>query len=114
IASLALFEEAGMAGLQAKMRSLHAFICEGIESRLGHHLQCVTPRDAGRHGAQVSLRVRAGRDAGRRLFEGLAARGVVADWREPDILRVAAVPLYNTHRDAARLLTLLAQLLEAA
>jgi kynureninase len=71
----------------------------------------VTPRDAAGQGCQLSLRVRAGRDAGRRLFEHLSAQGVVADWREPDILRFAAVPLYNQYADIARLVQRLGSLL---
>ena len=64
----------------------------------------LTPRDAARRGNQLSLRLPAGRDAGRRAFEALGASGVVADWREPDILRIAPAPLYNRYRTLARLL----------
>jgi kynureninase len=52
------------------------------------------------------VRVRAGRDAGRALFERLGAQGVVLDWREPDVLRFAPVPLYNRFEDVARLVLL--------
>ena len=62
-------------------------------------IACLTPRDAKRRGCQVSLRVRAGREAGRRLFEKLGQSGVVADWREPDVIRIAPVPLYNTFEE---------------
>ena len=62
----------------------------------------VTPRDPMRRGCQLSLRVRGGRDRGRALFEFLAARGVLGDWREPDVIRIAPVPLYNTYGDVLR------------
>jgi kynureninase len=47
------------------------------------------------------LRLRAGREAGRLVFEDLGASGIVADWREPDILRIAPVPLYNRYAELA-------------
>jgi kynureninase len=103
LASLALFDAAGMQALRAKSRAMNAFLLEELDARFGRQLQCVTPRDAARQGCQLSLRVRAGRDAGRNLFEQLTTQGIVADWREPDILRFAAVPLYNQFADLARL-----------
>ncbi|MGC4028354.1 MAG: kynureninase [Steroidobacteraceae bacterium] len=111
LASLQIFDEAGIPALRAKSLSLDAFLRRHLAARFGALLQAVTPAAAARHGCQLSLRVRAGRDAGRALFEGLAARGVVADWREPDILRIAPAPLYNTHADVARLLIQLDELL---
>jgi kynureninase len=103
LASLALFDAAGMQALRAKSVAMNAFLLDALDARFGTQLQCVTPRDPAQQGCQLSLRVRAGRDAGRRLFEHLAAQGVVADWREPDILRFAAVPMYNQFADIARL-----------
>jgi kynureninase len=104
LASLALFESAGMAALRAKSVALNALLLEQIDARHAAHLQCVTPRDAAQRGCQLSLRVRAGRAAGRELFEQLSARGIVLDWREPDILRIAPVPLYNRFADVAQFL----------
>jgi kynureninase len=104
LVSLAMFEAAGMAALRAKSLAMNALLLGEIESRHAGRLQCVTPRDAAQRGCQVSLRVRAGRDTGRALFEQLGTQGVVLDWREPDILRLAPVPLYNRYEDIARLL----------
>ncbi len=103
LASLALFDAAGMQALRAKSLAMNALLLDELDARFDQQLQCVTPRDAAHQGCQLSLRVRTGRDAGRRLFEHLTAQGVVADWREPDILRFAAVPLYNQYADIARL-----------
>jgi kynureninase len=77
---------------------------------LSDTLQIVTPRDPERRGAQLSLRVLAGRGltgraAGRDLFEYLASRGVLGDWREPDVIRISPAPLYNTRTDILRFAT---------
>ena len=65
-------------------------------------LQVVTPRDAAQRGCQLSIRVIGGRERGRDLFDFLATRGVLGDWREPDVIRISPVPLYNTHADVLR------------
>ena len=104
LASLALFDSAGMAALRAKSLAMNALLLEQIDANLSAQLQCVTPRDAAQRGCQLSLRVRAGRDIGRAWFEKLGARGVVLDWREPDILRIAPVALYNRYADIAQFL----------
>jgi kynureninase len=111
LASLALFEEAGMPALRAKSLAMNALLLGEIEARHGAQLQCVTPREDAQRGCQLSLRVCAGRDTGSALFDALTAQGVVLDWREPDILRLAPVPLYNSYTDIARLLHQLAALL---
>jgi kynureninase len=98
-ASLELFAAAGMERLRAKSRQMTDWLALGIESRLGGVLEILTPPEAERRGCQLSLRVRAGRDHGRELYEFLGRNGVVTDWREPDILRVAPVPLYNRFED---------------
>lgn len=101
-ASLALFQQAGMDALRAKSERLTGYLEALIAARLADVLQVVTPADPGRRGAQLSLRVRAGRDAGRSLFEHLAANGVLGDWREPDVIRISPAPLYNNHSDVLR------------
>ena len=87
-----------MAALRAKSTELTAFLEALVAERLPDDIQVLTPREPGRRGAQLSLRVNGGR--GRRVFEHLEANGVVCDWREPDIIRAAPVPLYNSFRDA--------------
>ena len=67
--------------------------------------EILTPRDPAARGAQLSLRVP---DATRRLA-ALEAAGVIADFREPDIIRLAPVPLYNTYHDAWRAARALAE-----
>jgi kynureninase len=111
LASLALFEAAGLPALRAKSLAMTTWLLDQLDSAFGRHLQCVTPRDPAQRGSQLSLRVRAGREVGQALFAQLGARGVVLDWREPDILRVAPAPLYNRFEDIAQLLLHLEALL---
>lgn len=111
LASLALFDAAGMPALRAKSSAMNALLIEGLQPHAAR-LECITPHDAARRGCQLSLRLRGGREAGRQLFESLASRGLVADWREPDILRIAPVPLYNRFADVARFCEVLEGALE--
>lgn len=97
-ASLTAFDEAGMAALRAKSVALTAFMEALVTERLPAEVQILTPSHPDRRGAQLSLRVNGGR--GRQVFDRLEANGVVCDWREPDIIRAAPVPLYNSFRDA--------------
>ena len=66
-------------------------------------LQIVTPADPAQRGCQLSLRVAGGRTQGRALFEYLQSVGVLGDWREPDVIRIAPVPLYNRFCDLHQL-----------
>ncbi|MEO6079332.1 MAG: kynureninase [Steroidobacteraceae bacterium] len=101
LASLRLFEAAGLPALRAKSLQMTGLLLEQIDGRFSSQLQCITPRQDSRRGCQLSMRLYAGREAGRRVFEDLGASGVVADWREPDILRIAPVPLYNRFAELA-------------
>ncbi len=103
LAALELFDEAGTARLRAKSLALGDYLLSALAREFAGPLQVVTPLEPHRRGCQLSLRVRAGADAGRRLFEALASQDIVADWREPDIIRVAPVPLYNSFADLAGL-----------
>jgi kynureninase len=110
LASLQQFEAAGMPALRAKSLQMTGLLLEQIDTRFARQLQCLTPREPARRGCQLSIRLHAGRDAGRCVFEDLGASGVMADWREPDILRIAPVPLYNNFAELA----LFCDVLEAA
>lgn len=100
--SLELFHRAGMRNLRDKSKRLTAYLAWLIETQLGDVLEVLTPSGPERRGAQLSLRVRAGRDAGKSLFEHLVAHGVLGDWREPDVMRIAPTPLYNSFADCLR------------
>jgi kynureninase len=88
-----------MPRLVEKSRRLTAYLDWLIRTRLDEVLDVVTPNDPAQRGAQLSIRVRAGRDAGRALFEHLEKHGVIGDWREPDVIRLSPTPLYNRFAD---------------
>lgn len=97
-ASLDIFDEAGMENLVDKSKLLTAFldfeIKEACKSNLNLNIQIITPTD---RGCQLSLL--AGKN-GKKLFEYLTQKGVIADWREPEVIRIAPVPLYCTFMEA--------------
>ena len=99
LASLELFEEVGMPALRAKSLELTAYLQKVIEdasSESGQEIRIITPKDPDRRGCQISISVPG---KGRVAFERLSAAGVIADWREPDVIRLAPVPLYNSFED---------------
>ena len=100
--SLEIFHRAGLARLREKSIALTGYLSNLIETRLDGTLQVATPREETRRGCQLSLRVERGRTAGRELFDYLTANGVIGDWREPDVIRIAPVPLYNSYDDCVR------------
>jgi kynureninase len=101
LASLAIFAEAGMERLREKSLALTGFM-EELLAPLEPRVRIITPRDARARGCQLSIRIAGGAASGRRVFDELRAGGVVCDWRTPDIIRVAPVPLYNRFEDVAR------------
>jgi kynureninase len=96
LASLALFDEAGMPALRAKSELLTGYLHYLLARLPEGHFDILTPADPARRGCQLSLRLR---DRPRELLPALQAEGVVCDFREPDVLRVAPVPLYNTFHE---------------
>jgi kynureninase len=97
--SLEIFRRAGMAALRSKSVQLTGYLEWLVNEQLGDVLQVVTPSDPERRGAQLSIRVLAGRDRGRALFDHLMTHGIIGDWREPDVIRISPVPLYNRFAD---------------
>jgi kynureninase len=93
--SLDIFHEAGMPAIREKSVALTGYLEWLIQTQLGAVLEVITPREPSRRGAQLSIRVKAGRDAGRSLFDFLMAHGIIGDWREPDVIRISPVALYN-------------------
>jgi kynureninase len=98
-ASLDVFEAAGMKALTEKSKKLTAYLEFLLAEIRDARISVITPSNPESRGCQLSIRVR---DADKNLFQAVSARGVVADWREPDVIRLAPVPLYNTFTDVFR------------
>jgi kynureninase len=113
IASLAIFLQAGMDALRAKSVELTAFL-EELLRPLAPGVQILTPPESARRGCQLSLRLTSGEHRGKQVFDALGARGIVCDWRSPDIIRVAPVPLYNRFEDAWRFAHALREIVQGA
>lgn len=98
LASLEIFKQAGMNRLRKKSVMLTGFL-EFLLDRIDpgkEHFQIITPTDTEERGCQLSILMKAN---GRKTFESITRAGVICDWREPDVIRVAPVPLYNTFRE---------------
>jgi kynureninase len=95
-ASLDIFAEAGIDKLRSKSEALTEYLEQLIESVHSENIEIITPKDPGQRGCQLSLRIKKN---GKSLFNELMSRNVICDWREPDVVRVAPVPLYNTFED---------------
>jgi kynureninase len=102
-ASLDIFEEAGTERLYKKGSQLNdylIFIIDSINNSFPEPvIEIITPRNINEKGCQLSLVMK---KRGREVFEYLKQNGVIADWREPDVIRVAPVPLYNSFEDVYR------------
>ena len=103
LASLELFDQAGMEALWQKSEQLTAFLeytlLESARQNERLSFNIITPPLPHR-GAQISVLCGSG---GRALFQHLSEQGIVADWREPDVIRLAPVPMYNSFDDVYRL-----------
>jgi kynureninase len=102
LTSLTMFDEVGMPALRAKSRRLTAY----LEALLTEHVvplgqRVLTPADPDRRGAQLSLHV-GDRDAAKVAARLRHEHGVIADVREPDVIRLAPVPMYCTFHDCLR------------
>jgi len=95
-ASMEIFAEAGLDALRAKSVALTGYLEFLLRKKMSSEFSIITPAEETRRGAQLSLRLSRRR---REICDRLAAVGVIGDWREPDILRVAPVPLYNSYTD---------------
>ncbi len=99
-ASLDVFDEIGIAALRAKSETLTAYLEFAVDQLATEFpsaaISVITPRDPARRGCQISIDI-AGRE--RQLFDEMIAAGIIADFREPCIIRIAPVPLYNSFED---------------
>lgn len=95
-ASIEIFAEVGMSALLEKSKALTGFLEFCLNDMEDERIRIVTPTDPQQRGCQLSIQVQ---NADKALFDKITAEGVIADWREPDVIRVAPVPLYNSFAD---------------
>jgi kynureninase len=102
-AALDIFDETSIPELRRKSERLTGFLEFVIDEVSAHttdkRLEIITPRAPHERGCQLSLFVHGG---GKAVFERLSAQGVVVDWREPNVIRAAPAPLYNSFEDVWR------------
>ncbi|MCL4125977.1 UNVERIFIED_CONTAM: hypothetical protein GTU68_046620 [Idotea baltica] len=107
-ASLEIYHKVGIKSLTAKSKRLTGYM-EYLLDQLNHEdIEVITPRDPSQRGCQLSIRVK---NADKSLFAKISKAGVIADWREPDVIRVAPVPLYNSFEDVYRFVQVLSDVL---
>jgi len=99
-ASLSIFEEAGMKALVKKSRMMTTFLEDLIKTKCkkgeGYKIKIITPGSIDERGCQISILVQ---KKGEELFQKISEAGFVADWRSPNVIRIAPVPLYNSFEE---------------
>ena len=99
-AAIDIFDEAGMGALTIKSKKLTSyllFLLDDMNKASEKNItQVITPTGENEYGCQVSILML---KDGKAVFNALTSQGIIADWREPDVIRVAPVPLYNSFED---------------
>ena len=105
-ASMAIFDKVGMSLIRSKSEKLTGYM-EFLMNTISNKVEIVTPADATQRGSQLSLVMNKN---GKDVFNQLGLQGVICDWREPDVIRVAPVPLYNSFLEVYRFYEILKSL----
>lgn len=104
LASLELFDAAGMDNLRSKSLQLTAYMEFLLSQIQSDRIRIITPKNPEERGCQLSIQVK---NSDKSLFNAITEKGVIADWREPDVIRVAPVPLYNSFWDVWKFVEIL-------
>jgi kynureninase len=105
-ASMEIFDEVGMERLCQKSEQLTGYLEFLIKEKTHGCVRVITPADPVQRGCQLSLVVPGN---GKDVYKSLTEGGVVCDWREPDVIRVAPVPLYNSFQDVYQFVEVLTE-----
>ena len=108
-ASLDLFSKAGMGRLLEKSKKLTAYFESLINELNDERIKIITPPEPNERGCQLSIQVK---NANRNLHQQLTEHGIISDWREPDVIRCAPVPLYNSYHDVYQMVERLKSVLK--
>jgi len=106
MSSLKIFAEAKMGNLRIKSEKLTGYMEYLVNEISDDSIKIITPSETRQRGSQLSIQMK---NADKKLFDWLTKEGVVADWREPDVIRVAPVALYNSFEDVFQFVSLLKQ-----
>ncbi|GGG89424.1 kynureninase [Polaribacter pacificus] len=107
-ASLDMFEEVGMEALRNKSEKLTGYFEFLINEMNSDDIKIITPTNPKERGCQLSIQVK---NADKSLHQKLTQNNIITDWREPDVIRCAPVPLYNRFEDIYKMVTVLQSLL---
>lgn len=107
-ASLDMFAEVGMEKLTEKSKHLTSYFEFLINDLNNKDIKVITPSNPNERGCQLSIQVK---NADKTLHHQLTKAGIISDWREPDVIRCAPVPLYNSYKDVYKLVEKLKEVL---
>ncbi|WMI64343.1 kynureninase [Aestuariibaculum sp. YM273] len=107
-ASLDMFNEVGFEKLTEKSRKLTGYFEFLINELNNEHIKIITPKSSDERGCQLSIQVK---NADKTLHQKLTEAGIICDWREPDVIRCAPVPLYNSFEDVYKMVEILKAIL---
>ena len=107
-ASLDMFNDVGMDAIRRKAEKLTGYFEFLINELNNNKIKIITPSNPKERGCQLSIQVK---DADKNLHTKLTEAHIITDWREPDVIRCAPVPLYNTFEDVYRMVEKLKEIL---
>ena len=108
IPSLEIFASVGIKALRSKSIQLTNYLEFLLQNKLRDQLEIITPQNSEDRGAQLSLHLQNG---GKEVHKALLENNVICDWREPNSIRIAPVPLYNSFQDVWEFVKILESLL---
>ncbi len=105
-ASLEIFDEAGISNLRQKSLKITGYLEYLVDEMKNDEIKIITPRNPLERGSQLSIQVK---NADKTLYDKITKAGVIADWREPDVIRIAPTALYNSFEDVFKFVGILKQ-----
>ena len=106
--SMEIINDIGMLALRTKSEELTAYM-EYLLNQLGDSLKIITPSDPAQRGCLLSVVMN---NSGKQVYEKLKAKNVICDWREPDVIRLAPKPLYNSFSEIYQFIEILRSILQ--